>query len=205
MCPASALLEPEGADRGGVPGGPGGGFEGLPKRQLAECVCLGESVGGQLLLESLLRENQSKGVFAALVDLYQVLDFETLWPGAEQNLLWVRCGSALQGFKCLDLLLRDENFTCVLGDFRGLGPAGLRGIQPSAWYRLQRLAHQREGGCLLWTDAPMIRCADIRLFLERPRGVGDLEASRERLRADLEQGIEVDRAGRRAGVEPMTG
>ncbi len=199
MCSASALAE----SRLAVMPEEGEVLE--ARRQLLECVCAGESVGGQTYLEGLLRSNLEGGVFAALVDVHPVLDLETLWPGCGRNLLWVRCGGVLQALKCLDLLLRDENFTRVLGDFRGAAARELRRVPSTTWYRLQRLAHQREGGCTLFTDRALVPCADLRCFFEEAREAADFWRTREDLQAELGRRMQIDRGGLREGGRSMAG
>jgi hypothetical protein len=201
MCPASALLDPEesggeafhAAENGSASESaprsarqPAGQAWELPKRQLWECVCRGPSVGGQSLLECLLRAPWRTGAYHALVDTACALDPETLHDGLSERLLWVPVRGPEQTVRALDLLLRDDNFALVAADLRGLSPQELERIQPFAWYRLQRLAHQRAGGAVLLSEAPSVRCADRRILLARPRCLEDLDRSREALLDHLE-------------------
>lgn len=153
MCPAAALLDP--VERVGAAGSvelANGQLESemgepwqLPKRQLLECVCAGASVGGQSLLESLLQAPWDSGVFNALIDASNALDPCSLQEGLGERLLWVQVRGAAQLLRSLDLLLRDDNFALVAADVRGVAANELQSIPPFAWYRLQRLAHQRAG------------------------------------------------------------
>lgn len=211
MCPAAALIDPP-EMRSGHPGDPGDGPHApaaaargeqesltaaavsgecghgwtLPRRQLWECVCAGPSVGGQSLLECMLRAPWSTGAYHALVDTASSLDPETLHDGLEDRLLWVPVQGPDQAVKALDLLLRDDNFALVAADLRGLSPSQLRKIPPFAWYRLQRLAHQRAGGALILSGMPSVRCADRRIFLAESRRLEDLDVPREALLQHLE-------------------
>ena len=205
MCPASALMDPAelstedvsratvGAARGasasedaGMGPGETGRAWALPQRQLWECVCGGPSVGGQSLLECMLRAPWRSGAYHALVDTASGLDPETLHDGLGDRLLWVPVRGAEQAVKALDLLLRDDNFALVAADLRGFSSTQLQGIQPFVWYRLQRLAHQRAGGALILSDAPSVRCADRRIRLASCRRLEDLDTPREALLQHLE-------------------
>lgn len=207
MCPAAALLDPQ-EDECPVSGsvtassphatsGPasprsrastptGGQAWSLPKRQLWECVCAGPSVGGQSLLECLLRAPWQTGAYHALVDTASSLDPETLHDGLGERLLWVPVRGPQQVVRVLDLLLRDDNFAFVAVDLRGLSQAEFGKIQPFAWYRLQRLAHQRAGGALILSETPQVRCADRRILLNQSRSLDDLDQSRDALLDRLE-------------------
>lgn len=203
MCPAAALLDPEersfpastsaagrpaGAGLPGAEGDPGQAWA-LPKRQLWECVCAGPSVGGQSLLECWLRAPWRTGAYHALVDTASSLDPETLHDGLSECLLWVPVRGPEQTVRALDLLLRDDNFALVAADLRGLSSSQLQAIPPFAWYRLQRLAHQRAGGSVILSSAPSVRCADRRILLSEPRRLEDLDRSREALLEDLEASV----------------
>ncbi len=203
MCPAAALLDPlEGLESpaGGagsrasescrgqseaiadeMPGGERGQAWVLPEQQLWECVCAGPSVGGQSLLECMLRSRWRTGAYHALVDTALGLDSETLHDGLGERLLWVPVRGPEQAVKALDLLLRDDNFALVAADLRGLAAKQLRAVQPFVWYRLQRLAHQRAGGVLILSSAPSVRCADRRILLAEPRQLADMDTPREAL------------------------
>lgn len=199
MCPATALLDPgEVLEAGGdgpaaVDVGDRSGQHrrpwGLPKRQLWECVCAGPSVGGQSLLECLLRAPWETGAYHVLVDTASALDPESLGEGFGDRLLWVPVRGTDQVLRALDLLLRDDNFALVASDLRGLSAHELRGIPPFAWYRLQRLAHQRAGGAILFSGAASVRCADRRILLSRPRGIEDLDRPRASLLGQLEASV----------------
>lgn len=195
MCPAAALLEPTADAVEGLSTESksplrsqsfgGDGWE-LPKRQLLECICEGASVGGQSLLECLLRARWETGVFNAFIDAASSLDPATLQEDLGERLLWVQVRGPQQLMRALDLLLRDDNFALVAADLRGLPSAQLQAIQPFAWYRLQRLAHQRAGGCVIFSDTPSVRCADRRMRLSVPRTLQDLDRRRVDLLSALE-------------------
>lgn len=206
MCPAAALLDP--GEAGAVPGADSesdrltaehpmrysdrnpltaaGQAWALPKRQLWECVCAGPAVGGQSLLECLLRSPWQTGAYHALVDTATGLDPETLHDGLRENLLWVPVRGPEQTVRALDLLLRDDNFALVATDLRGLSQTEVSRIPPFVWYRLQRLAHQRAGGAIILSMAPQVRCADRRIFLTQHHRLDDLDESRNTLLSRLE-------------------
>ncbi len=210
MCPAAALLDPldpldplnaadtpdpqalkSGAKSVGARSLRSGGADwgqgwSLPRCQLWECVCAGPSVGGHSLLESWLRAPWETGAYHALVDTAWSLDPETLRDGLAERLLWVPVRGPEQLVKALDLLLRDDNFALVAADLRGLPAGQLRGIQPFVWYRLQRLAHQRAGGAVVFSPVPSVRCADRRIQLLASRRIEDLDQTRESLLEVLE-------------------
>jgi hypothetical protein len=178
-----------------MPGDPGQAWA-LPKRQLWECVCAGPSVGGQSLLECFWRAPWRTGAYHALVDTASGLDPETLCDGLGERLLWVPVRGPEQAVRALDLLLRDDNFALVAADLRGLSASQLQTIQPFAWYRLQRLAHQRAGGAVILSAAPSVRCADRRIRLAEPRQLEDLDRSREALLKDFEARVRSYPRGR---------
>ena len=197
MCPAEALLDPEETLRM-TPQEPVGAADSepvghqpwqLPKRQMLECVCTGPSVGGQSLLESLIRAPWESGLFRVLIDAANSLDPNSFDPEVREHLLWVRVSNTTQLVRALDLLLRDDNFALVAADMRGLSTVALQSIQPFVWYRLQRLAHQRAGGCVIFSDTPSVRCADRRVRLSACRVLEDLDRTRVDLLASLEGSI----------------
>ena len=202
MCPAAALLEPEALSSDVAVGGETQvGFEDgqgwhLPKQQMLECVCAGASVGGHSFLESLMRAPWESGVFSVLVDAAHSFDPASLDVELTEHLLWVRVANAKQLVRALDLLLRDDNFALVAADTRGMAVHELQSIQPFAWYRLQRLAHQRAGGCIIFTDTPCVRCADHRTLLSTGRVLDDLDRTRQDLLATLQGSVRYQNRGR---------
>jgi hypothetical protein len=214
LCPAAALLDPSesqqimAADRntpntqntqntrniGNTLDASGESWR-LPKRQMLECVCAGASVGGQSLLECLLRAKWESGAFSAVIDAAHALDPASLDSGLGERLLWVQVAGAKQLVRALDLLLRDDNFALVAADLRGLPAKELQAIQPFSWYRLQRLAHQRAGGCVIFSDLPSVRCADQRMLLAQPRSLDDLDRRRIDLLSDLEGSVRLHNRG----------
>jgi hypothetical protein len=151
------------------------------------------------LLECLWSAPWQTGAYHALVDTATCLDPETLHHGLGEHLLWVPVRGADPAVRGLDLLLRDDNFALVAADLRGLSPVELQRIQPFAWYRLQRLAHQRAGGALILTTSPQVRCADRRILLKQNRSLRDLDQSRDTL---LEQLQATTRSYARGQVPP---
>ncbi|MGC6425207.1 MAG: hypothetical protein ACON4O_09505 [Lentimonas sp.] len=198
MCPAAALLEPDafsgasfavGGSVGGRAEVKSGSVWRLPRRQILECVCDGASVGGHSFLESLIRAPWESGIFSVLVDAANAFDPASLDADLTARLLWVRVADTRQLVHALDLLLRDDNFALVAADMRGMSACALQSIQSFEWYRLQRLAHQRAGGCVVFSDAPCVRCADQRTLLASRRVIDDLDRTRQDLLATLEDSI----------------
>jgi hypothetical protein len=217
MCPAAALLEPEASsepeasraselrtdhslgegsvrsvaaeEAAGAASVLGRRGEPFPKRQMLECVCEGASVGGHSFLELLMRAPWDSGIFTVLVDSANAFDPASWDAELMEHLLWVRVANAKQLVRALDLLLRDDNFALVAADTRGIEARELQSIQPFAWYRLQRLAHQRAGGCVIFTDTPSVRCADRRTLLSENRVLDDLDRTREDLLVRLERSV----------------
>jgi len=210
LCPATALLDPAEHQQGAAAEGDRAAAAGripqnafdlsgeswrLPKRQLLECVCAGASVGGQSLLECLLRAKWESGVFSAVIDAAHALDPASLGSDLSERLLWVQVKGVQQLVRALDLLLRDDNFALVAADLRGLPAREIHAIQPFSWYRLQRLAHQRAGGCVIFSDLPSVRCADHRVLLSQPRSLDDLDRRRIDLLDDLEGSVRLHNRG----------
>jgi hypothetical protein len=158
---------------------------------MVECICVGASVGGQSVLECFLRAPWEAGVFHALVDGGRSLDPESLAAGLGERLLWVPVEGVDAMVRALDVLFRDENFGFVGADLRGFSPRELQSVRPFVWYRLQRLVHQRRGGCLLLTEQASVRCADRRLVLRQPRQLAQLDREREQLLAGMEAGLQL--------------
>jgi len=157
----------------------------IPASRLVQCRCLGDSVGGQSLVEALLDENRRAGGYAALVDAANAFDLDSLSGGLETPLLWVRCAQPMQALRALDLLLRDENFTLVLADLRSTGH-GWRGVSPRQWYRLQRLCHQRPGRCLMLARESLSPAMDLTLILDEPHRGAALCEERPVIRRQLQ-------------------
>ena len=201
MCTASAMVGGADAEIAGsaVQALPDGQSERLGlKHQLVECVCAGQSVGGQLMLEALLRRNRAEGRFAVLVDGCDALDPGTLPEPLLETLLWVRCGGMPRLIQSLDILLRDENFTMVIGDLRSHQKETFGRVPTTQWYRLQRIAHRRSSGCLILTDQASIPAAHTRWELSAAHNAEDWHLPRELLwqkvrRRMAEEGIGVVR------------
>lgn len=191
MCPASALLDPAQVVEEALEGAPAELVQSkardedrdweLPKRQMVECVCAGPSVGGQSLLECLIKAPWQTGIFTALIDAARAFDPVSLQTGPENHFLWVQVKGSQQLVRALDIILRDDNFAFVAADLRGLSNTQLQAVPPFVWYRLQRLAHQRAGGCMIFTSQPSVRCADRRISLRKTRCLQDLDQSRKAL------------------------
>lgn len=155
---------------------PAGG--GLPRGALSELVCAAPSCGSQLFLGRMLEAARERGGRAGLIDASDQFDPgswpEEILPG----LVWVRCRTAEEAMPAADLLARDANLEWVAIDLRAAGPAALRAIPDSSWYRLQLAAEQTGAALLTLTPRPMVPSARLRLILEHSHGL--LAQSQER-------------------------
>jgi hypothetical protein len=161
---------------------------GLPRGALTTVRASEPGAPGQLLLCALLWAARQHHDYAALVDAADQFDPEAAGPETCEHLLWVRCKRLAQAARAADVLLRDENFPCVLLDLRGCPADQLhRLIKPSDWYRLQRLCAQKGGVLAIFAPAALA-IPSARLQLHLPGGqltLDALESPREELLANL--------------------
>lgn len=150
---------------------------------LSECVCRGLSVGGQMLLEALLVENRLDGGYAALVDVGSCFEPVEFLPGVLENLLCVQVKSLNQALRCLDLLLRDDNFSLVTLDARA-APSS-KGMASSIWYRLRQAVRSHDKTLFLLSSKRLSAVADHRFELSQTLSPEFFDIERSVLRQRL--------------------
>ena len=151
---------------------------GLPKGAVTELTSPNLSAGTALLVYQLLAAATQGRYFMALIDGRDSFAPSGL-DGRSQtrlrNLLWVRCGHAVEAVKAADLLLRDGNFPLVILDLVLTPLEELRKIPSASWYRLQRLVEPAPTAFLVLTRRSMISSAQWKLVLENSWRLPDLE------------------------------
>jgi hypothetical protein len=177
---------------------------GLPKGAITELISPQVTAGSASLIHALLQAACRDRYFLALIDGRDSFDpsgFSGLRNSLLRNLLWVRCGKALEAIKATDLLLRDGNFPLVVVDLV-LNPAEeTRKIPQTTWFRMQRLVEAVPSACLVLTRQSMISSAQLKIVLENSWTLESLEEenaiSRLRMRVQrshLSQ-VSIARAG----------
>ncbi len=148
---------------------------GLPKGAITELTSPAVSSGSASLIAALVQHAHEERHFVALIDGRDSFDPDPLGNARLQNLLWVRCGQAMEAVKAADLLLRDGNFPLVVLDLV-LNPAEeLRKIPQTTWYRLQRLAEPLPTAFLVLTRRSLISSAQLKLVLENQWQLRDFD------------------------------
>ena len=120
---------------------------GLPRGRISELVG-GQSAGRTAVLLAVLAAATRRGEVVACVDCADALHPESvLRAGADlRRVLWVRPVSVLDGFRCMELLLRTGGFAVVALDLGGTLPRGVRG---HSWPRLLRAAERAHTACVV--------------------------------------------------------
>jgi hypothetical protein len=171
---------------------------GLPRGALTEVVCAAPSCGGQLLLGQLLVSARAGRERAALVDAGDTFDPGGMGSAALAHLVWVRVpagdGAAAAALAATDALARDGNLGLVALDGRALGSAALRRLPATVWYRLQRAVEPAGLVLAVFTVAPAVASARLRLRLAASHSLAALEAPRPQLVAALAPLVERLRA-----------
>jgi hypothetical protein len=138
---------------------------GLPWAAVTEVAAPCPSCGAQSLLVGLLRGARRVGVRAALVDAEDRFDVETAGDALE-HVLWVRgTGRVAEALRAADLVVRDGNLPLVVLDLRGVPAREVRRQPPAAWYRLQRGVEETTVALVVFTSAPLVACAAVRVAL----------------------------------------
>ncbi len=171
----------------------------LPRCALSEIVTEVPSVGGQLVLLTLLQGAARKRVYSVLVDGSDTFDPETAGEKLIRPLLWVRCGGVDEAMQAVDILARDSNFPLVLLDLRWNALWTLHRIADNVWYRLQRVVERSGTTLVVFTPQPMVVSAEVRLKLRKGFRIESCEVVRNTLVPLLEG--EVLRYRERAGSE----
>jgi hypothetical protein len=169
---------------------------GLSKGALTEIIAEHRGAGSALLACSFLRQAAQAGQIVAFVDGADSLEITQLEETVLSRLLWVRCRSAAEALKAVDLLLRDGNLPLVLLDI-AINPAEqLRKIPATTWYRLQRILEQIATVCVVFTPRAMVSPAHDRIFLHSHFSLDALEQDHDKLLAELKmEAAEAHRFG----------
>src|SRR5256714_1678758 len=169
---------------------------GLCKGGLTEIVADQPGAGSTLLICSILCQAAWEGQLVAFVDGSDALDVTQLEPEVLLRLLWVRCRTAAEAMKAMDLLLRDGNLPLVLLDLAGNPAAQWHEITATTWYRLQRIVEQTSTICLALTPRAMIGPVETRIFLRSRFSLDELEREVDDLLGELRLEISEERQAR---------
>jgi len=148
---------------------------GLPKKALTEIVSNGKSSGGATVLRALISRAAADRQIVTLIDGQDALDVTQIEEAALSRLLWVRCRAIGEAVKALDLVLRDPNLRLVLVDLQMAPLIQLRRIPSTTWYRFQRLVEESEAMAVVFTPAPMISPAQVRIAVKTKFSLASLE------------------------------
>src|SRR5882724_1643878 len=169
---------------------------GFAKGALTEIVAERRSAGSALFACLLLRQAAQAGQIVAFVDGADSLEVTQLEETVLSRLLWVRCCSATEALKAIDLLLRDGNVPLVLLDIAINPEKQLRTIPATTWYRLQRLIEETSTVCVVFTPRVMVSPARDRIFLHGAFSLENLEQDQNELLNDLKlEAAEMRRFG----------
>lgn len=163
----------------------------------------GSSGSGALFLELLLHETHRRGSFLALVDASDTFDPTQYPPPLLRRLLWVRCGAVQEAVRAADLLIRDGNLPLILLDLQAALPAQLRHIPASTWHRYARLLEADGPTLLVFSRAPLVEGARLRLHCTAQWPLEAMETPRPQLAATLRP--EVQERGEVPGVRRHSG
>lgn len=92
------------------------------------------------------------------------------------SFLWARCRGMRDVVPVADVLLRDANLPRVVIDLQGLSMREIRAVPPSNWLRFRALVEQSGTSCLVFTPAPLLRCAAVRVELNGRFTLDDLDS-----------------------------
>lgn len=166
---------------------------GLPAGALTEIVCAAPSCGGQLLLASLLAAQRERRGRVALVDPADAFDPQSHPSDLLAHLVWVRCRETSAALTAADLLLRDANLALVILDLRRATESDLRRPPATTWYRLQHAAEQGGLPLVVLTPRSAAPSARLRLVLDQPHRLAQLDTPRAFLIAALRVAIQRQR------------
>ncbi len=163
---------------------------GLAKGAITELSSPHVSAGSARLVCELLHAAVLGRYCVALIDGRDSFDPQPLGQARLRQLLWVRCGKAMDAVKAADLLLRDGNFPLVLLDLVLNPMEELRKIPAASWYRLQRLVEPAPSAFLVLTRRSMISSAHWKLALTNSWQLADLERDNTgaRLKFEVQRG-----------------
>ena len=161
---------------------------GLPIGALTEIVAEKRGSGSASLISAMVRQAFSQNRLVALIDAQD--SFDVTQAGEDlSRLLWVRCRSAEEALKAADMLLRDGNLPLILLDL-AINPAKeIRQIQPTTWYRFQRLIEQTSTVCLVFTPRALVNPAQTRVVLQSIFSLDALEGNPDDLVRELKMEV----------------
>lgn len=160
----------------------------FPAGAISEVV--GSGVG--MLVAGLLGEPSEYAALPefVLIDGGDGFDPASYTAQACSRLLWVRCVTAEEMLKAVDLLVRDGNVPFILLDTCGIARRDLQALPASLWWRL-KLAAEGSGSRLVVMSAfPQVPCAGVRLALTAGLGLEDFELPRQDLVGRMRVGTE---------------
>ncbi len=158
---------------------------GLPKGAITEFVGEKSNCGTASIIHALLRQAHEANQFIALIDGRDSFDPTAVEQEVLSRLLWIRCHNASEAMKCTDILLRDRNLPLVILDLKFNPAKELRKISGTIWYRLQRVIEQTSTAFLVITPRAMVSSAEVRLVLNHPFSLEDVERDQAELREKL--------------------
>lgn len=157
--------------------------EAFPLGAISEVIPAGPGAGLMLLVAGLLGDPQevSPHPEMVLVDGADGFDPSSFTGKACSKLLWIRCGTAHQMLKAVDLIVRDGNLSFVLLDTTGLPRRDLAALPASAWWRLKQSAEGKGCRVVVLAHFPLVPCAGLRLTLTAELSLRDFDCPREEL------------------------
>ncbi len=169
---------------------------GLATGSLTELVSAVPSGGSQLTLGGILLSTRLSRQRVAVVDAANAFDASGFDDDTLAHLVWVRCGSLAECWRCADVLARDPNFAVVSVDVRGFAPRELLRTRDSIWVRLQRAAEHADTALTVQSDTAVVPNAGARLIFNRPLADDALIAPRALLAGAITAELQRVRAFR---------
>jgi hypothetical protein len=137
-------------------------------------------------------ESASSHPDLVLVDGADAFDPESFTGNACAGVLWVRCRTALQMLKSVDLVVRDGNVPWVVLDTTGLARQDLQSLPAAAWWRLRQAAERTGCRVVVLAEYPLVPCASLRRSLAANLSLADFDRPRAALLGRL-QWVSQDR------------
>lgn len=169
---------------------------------VTELIADKNASGSALFIASVLQHAVETNQVLALVDGQDSFDPTSFSNETLSRLLWVRCKSAAQALKAIDLILRDRNLPLVLLDLRLNPAAQLRKTPSSAWYRLQRIVEATSAVFIVVTPSAMVGSAQLRLNLKNQFGLESLHMPEQELVEQLR--VEISRSRLHVEAPPQS-
>lgn len=162
------------------------GVEAYPKGAITEVLSGGRPCAFALLLAGLLEG----GVDAdfpqvALVEGNDGFDPDSYSRDTCDQVLWVRCSSALDMMRAGDLLARDGNLSVIVLDALSYLPSELRSLPSSGWMRVRQAAQWSGCRVLVLAPFPMVPGVSLRLALSARLSLADFDQPRSEVLARL--------------------